>query len=861
MTTYISKGDRDDYGTCHGVNYNRNNIEYEYSYERSTATILVQEIHLETTTGLAPRKSPIDVVLPNNLQLPITDEEPVSPLFGTIAWEVPELGCTAQQMSNEHIEIFNGVVTVHKKLDVEGKSMYQDALVTHYADSRSPDQISFGFSIRHEVEICEIKAYQSNDPDISIIFLDRFDRPFDFAKDAELIRPHLTNAKTIATGMHIKNAFNSEQTAKELYDANCKAEIKTIRNLQNILRQATISTSLLPYFGKGYQAVPSGSVVHIIKCTALDASIDQSRDECTSLLPVTLYDSNMEKINGTRYADAVTRILSLVGTRAECSSTLPVSYKLDDGRYLCKGKEFFPCRDISIFQPSIADQAETLSKEFTTPLGIGIMAQSKITAIAHRAFEGVLKSHYMASQIYKNLEKGKLESLKELEPEFSTQYRLDFQDEIAKLILPTFHIFGRWTMLFLGLLAVAMTIGATCGCFSRTWTTYTIYGCSPRLFFSTFNGLHQLLVIIPNFVRGGYNSVTSRMEGTMDVTPLIEQINELRNLVYGSMKPRDVPPPYPHPTAPLMNHLFTEELFEETPAPPTVRQVYPDPTIKTKYKIFKEFFQRKSTKDPEAQINPDLNVDGAIASNAAGITASSIMPEHLTHLISGIQYAPPQGNHPAPLHGPRMPTQLAPPLPPPRPTTLGQSGCPTVPPPAPPRSIDKQESAYLPMAVLGPSTSGIGRSTMPSPSKKLKTQHSPQPLASFATDESLSHPPSPPAEGAASSTKGNDVPKVGNNYLAAKAFAKKKYPDVDSPCPSPMETSLMDSPMDTLPPADTPPSSPMEVSSQPPTPTAVAPPAQHPSVPSADQVAQMLGRPSADQVAQRVAKYFPRSPK
>ena len=77
----------------------------------------------------------------------------------------------------------------------------------------------------------------------------------------------------------------------------------------------------------------------------------------------------------------------------ECSSTLPVSYQLDDGSYLCKGKEFFPCRDISVFQPSIADQAETLSKEFTTLLGIGIMAQSKITAIAHRAFEGVLKSN------------------------------------------------------------------------------------------------------------------------------------------------------------------------------------------------------------------------------------------------------------------------------------------------------------------------------------------------------------------------------------------------------------------------------------------------------------------------------------
>ena len=173
----------------------------------------------------------MDVVLPGNLQLPITDKEAMSPIFGTIAWELPDLGCSASQMSNDHLEIFQGVVTVHKKLEADSKNPYKDALVTHYADSRAPNQISFGFSIRQEVEICEIAAYQTNQPDIQIIFLDAFKRPYDFATDVELTRPHLINAKTKATGMHIKNAFNGEQTAMELYNANCKTEIKTIRNL------------------------------------------------------------------------------------------------------------------------------------------------------------------------------------------------------------------------------------------------------------------------------------------------------------------------------------------------------------------------------------------------------------------------------------------------------------------------------------------------------------------------------------------------------------------------------------------------------------------------------------------------------
>ena len=93
------------------------------------------------------------------------------------AWDLPDLGCSASEMSHDHLEIFQGMVTVHRKLEADNKDPYKDALVTHYADSRAPDQISFGFSIRQEVEICEIDAYQTNQPDIQIIFLDAFKRP------------------------------------------------------------------------------------------------------------------------------------------------------------------------------------------------------------------------------------------------------------------------------------------------------------------------------------------------------------------------------------------------------------------------------------------------------------------------------------------------------------------------------------------------------------------------------------------------------------------------------------------------------------------------------------------------------------
>ena len=402
ITTYISKGERHKYGSCRGVNFIRNFKNYEYSYERSTAEVLVQTINLATTTGLTD-ESPTDVMLPNNLQLPVTKQEAMSPLWGTIAWEQPELGCSKSELSTNHIEMFTGIVQINKKRENNGTNKYTEALVTHYSDARAPDQISFGFSLRRAITLCGVKAFSTNEPDVSIIFLDTYDRPHQFAKDADLIRPHLTNARAVATGMHFKTNENAHLTARELYDANCVTETKTIRNLQNILRSADISTSLEPYFGRGHLAIPSGSVVHIVKCKALDAAVDQSRDECTSQLPVILRNSNNEQINTTRYADANTRILSPVGTKIQCSSTLPVSYKLDNGDYLCKGKEFFPCKDISKFQPSVSNLADKLAKEFTTPLGIGIMSQEKITSIAHRAFLGVLQSHYESEQIYRNM--------------------------------------------------------------------------------------------------------------------------------------------------------------------------------------------------------------------------------------------------------------------------------------------------------------------------------------------------------------------------------------------------------------------------------------------------------------------------
>ena len=813
----------------------RNFKTYEYSYERSTAEVLVEKINLATTTGLTD-ESPTDVKLPNHIQLPVTKGEAMSPLFGTITWEQPDLGCSKSELSSEHIEMFTGVVQVNKKRDSNGTNSYSEALVTHYSDERSPDRISFGFSLRRTITLCGVKAFSTNEPDVSVIFLDTFDRPYQFAKDADLIRPHLTNARAVATGMHFKTNENAHATARQLYDANCVTETKTIRNLQNILRSADISTSLQPYFGRGYLAIPSGSVVHIVQCKALDAAVDQSRDECTSQLPVILRNSKNEQINSTRYADANTRILSPVGTKIQCSSTLPVSYKLDNGDYLCKGKEFFPCDDISKFQPSVSDLADKLAKEFTTPLGIGVMSQEKITSIAHRAFLGVLQSHYESEQIYRNMQKHRLERLEDLEPEFSKSYEEDFQDQIAKLVSPMFYLFGRWTIIIMGGLFCAMFLGSTCGCFSRSWTTYTLYGCSPRLFFSMFNGLHQLMVLIPNFIKGGYNRATRMPANVMGVntTPLMEQLNELRNIVYGLKNGTDLPPPYPSapplPVTPLdglfPNQIIPEDAMdEEEPKPRRIRRL---PPVLGKYKLFRTMFQRNGrSNDDVEEANPNLNVDGIIPADPSGVSASSIIPEHPGDLIFGQMFAP---------------RPVAPPPPPPQHRNdVPGSSRQLLQPPAPVHYYPNLAPGHFAMETLGqPSSSAAPTPTVPSPPKRRKTiptaQPRPPPLRLVRDDEEMAvdlpnQPTPPPEAGATASTSTAARAAASRSYLATRNFARKTQPCV----------SEVDSPMDTTPPRGTPPVSPMDFSGP-----------SSPTAPSAPVVPQ----PSAREVARRLDKIF-----
>ena len=207
------------------------------------------------------------------------------------------------------------------------------------------------------------------------------------------------------------------------------------------------------------------------------------------------------------------------------------------------------------------------------------------------------------------------------------------------------------------------------------------------------------------------------------MTPLMDQMNELRNMVYGYVKNGDSPPPYP--TAPPMDptpldHIFPGALIEEPEPPRVTRKVYP---ALRKSKLFRTMFQRNSNKDDRERSDPDLNVDGGVSADLAGITASSIMPQRPTDLIGGQMYAP---RHQPSTSG----RPLAAPPPPPRHVTFQREQRQQSPPQPRPRPPATEEPDYLPMAMMGPSTSTLqAEDPTPIPARgTLSQRHRPPPL-------------------------------------------------------------------------------------------------------------------------------------
>ena len=134
---------------------------------------------------------------------------------------------------------------------------------------------TFGLALHHKTTVCQQPAYQSNIEDVIILILRNThqDQGVPINHNITLSQPHLTSFKTVASRWFVEANNRVDDLSQTFYEETCTLERQTIMNYQRILRMATSSTSLAPYFNEGFTAIRTGGVARVIHCQAEQAEI------------------------------------------------------------------------------------------------------------------------------------------------------------------------------------------------------------------------------------------------------------------------------------------------------------------------------------------------------------------------------------------------------------------------------------------------------------------------------------------------------------------------------------------------------------------------------------------------------------
>ena len=92
-------------------------------------------------------------------------------------------------------------------------------------------------------------------PNVVLVFLQDQDEGFRVSNKLLLPDPAITRLESITGAYFVANNLQRDDLAKKLYEAQCEAEQKILHNFLKILKTATTSTSLMPYFAQGHVAL------------------------------------------------------------------------------------------------------------------------------------------------------------------------------------------------------------------------------------------------------------------------------------------------------------------------------------------------------------------------------------------------------------------------------------------------------------------------------------------------------------------------------------------------------------------------------------------------------------------------------
>ena len=537
---WYSYGQRDENANCKVTDFSRNGVHYRNSYEKSTAKFTITSHTRKTEPGLVTGGE--EILLGHGIRMPASKKSHEDPRFGTMVWKYDKPSCSAINNLREYQEIYRGDADIRIRQDATALNKYEGSILTvHPVEQHGVLPKTFGLALHHRTSVCGKPAYQSNIEDVQVIVLDRKDdEPIPINYNIALSQPHLTAFKTVASRWFVEANNRVDDLSKTFYEETCKLERQSIMNFQRILRLATASTSLAPFFNEGYTAIKTGGVARVVHCAAEAAEINLQMEGCWDELPVYRTDHAGKPINETWYADPVTKVLSPVGTRVDCSPRYPQMYRLDGGTYVCQaGSGFTKCAEPTILAPGTADLHDALTSHFHKLMGTGIYTAQEQRALSFRFFENKYEDHLRTEQTWQN--KPKIEEGLPMSPIITPDTENSIFKRFAMRFNPVFHFVGEWYGYAIGLLCLTAIIAGFCGCARRMCWEINYVGCTPMIIMTACQGLWTVARMPYHMWRG---AATAPATVAQKGTPFSFEEVELTGHGLSEDLTRSPPPPY-----------------------------------------------------------------------------------------------------------------------------------------------------------------------------------------------------------------------------------------------------------------------------------------------------------------------------
>lgn len=289
-------------GSCSGAYYNSGMQEYKDVVV--TASIQVTLVDYTTDT----RKADKAVILKGGVVCPFSAMTCMDMTHGYTFWDSSHQGICED---TEYTVLYTGKVNVTTYTD------RKTGLKIHMYSKKEGD-IIFTVERKHQVDICHMRGYATEHPNLFIAPMEGSSRRF---------RSQRLTSKNMDMFTYINNKFGHLEShlREELSDLHYNGLENQCRLERELLTtQLSIAGINPPEFARllmkagGYTATQAGEVIHITKCQPVEVTLRKDMS-CYQELPVVYSDQNY-------FMTPRSHLLTTKGTEIPCTTILPSMY-------------------------------------------------------------------------------------------------------------------------------------------------------------------------------------------------------------------------------------------------------------------------------------------------------------------------------------------------------------------------------------------------------------------------------------------------------------------------------------------------------------------------------------------------------